>query len=163
MPAVRLTPADIAALERRPGVVVRRAGGAATPTRRTKRPVALATPAWAIRLVVPVVTRSEANERHWRQRSRRTKECHAATGAVLHAAGLATFRPPLPCRVTLTRLGKRLLDTGDNLNVSCKSVRDFIAAWIGVDDADGRVTWAYDQRVTKGGYGVEVTVSGVLA
>jgi len=54
-------------------------------------------------------------------------------------------RPALPCTVLMTRIAPRKLDD-DNLRGAFKAVRDQVAAWLGVDDADPRVTWAYAQE-----------------
>jgi len=42
---------------------------------------------------------------------------------------------------------KRLDD--DNLANGCKSLRDAIAAWIGIDDGDLRIAWEYRQIISK--------------
>lgn len=51
----------------------------------------------------------------------------------------------LPLRVTLTRYGHRKQDD-DNLRRTLKSVRDVVAEWIGLDDADKRIRWVYRDR-----------------
>jgi len=38
-------------------------------------------------------------------------------------------------------------EKGDNLRGALKAVRDQVATWLGVDDADPRVTWEYGQAV----------------
>lgn len=59
---------------------------------------------------------------------------------------LSQFTPPaLPVVVTMIRSAPRLLDD-DNAVGSMKSARDQIAAWLGVNDRDERVTWIVDQR-----------------
>jgi hypothetical protein len=58
---------------------------------------------------------------------------------------LPTMAFPLPAVVTLTRLGGKSLDD-DNLRRAMKSVRDVVAKWLGVDDADPKVRWRYRQR-----------------
>lgn len=62
----------------------------------------------------------------------------------------------LPAVITITRVGPRTLDD-DNLAISCKYVRDTIAARIGVDDGSYLYTWQYRQR--KGDYRVEVEIN----
>lgn len=86
---------------------------------------------------LPLRIESVANRReHWATRARRTK---------LHRfAALAVQPHPLPCVVTLVRVAPRRLD-GDNLQSGFKALRDGIADRLGVDDADPRVTWKYDQ------------------
>ncbi|MCZ7635727.1 MAG: hypothetical protein M5U12_06595, partial [Verrucomicrobia bacterium] len=48
---------------------------------------------------------------------------------------------------------------GDNLIAGCKHLRDAIAAWLGVDDADAQVAWEYAQIATRGIEGVAVSIS----
>lgn len=54
-------------------------------------------------------------------------------------------RPSLPLVVTLVRIAPRELDD-DNLRGAFKAMRDAVAEWLGVDDADPRVEWAYGQK-----------------
>jgi hypothetical protein len=42
-----------------------------------------------------------------------------------------------------------LLDSHDNLRAALKPIVDQVAVWLGVDDADPRVTWEYGQRRIK--------------
>lgn len=58
------------------------------------------------------------------------------------------LRVPLPVTVTLTRLGGKQLDAGDNLPRALKAPKDVIAAWLGVRDTgrDPRVRWRFRQR-----------------
>jgi hypothetical protein len=51
-----------------------------------------------------------------------------------------------PVTVTLTRVAPRQLDAEDNLTAALKAVRDEVAAQLGVDDRDARVTWRYGQE-----------------
>lgn len=86
---------------------------------------------------LPIRIESVTNKReHWSVRSRRTK-AH-------RMAALAVPVYPLPCVVTLIRVAPRKLD-GDNLQSGFKALRDGIADRLGVDDADPRVQWKYDQ------------------
>lgn len=90
-------------------------------------------------MILPIKTVSEANRRdHWAARAKRAK-------AQRWAAFCYVPTHPLPCVVTLTRIGPRLLDD-DNLRGALKAVRDGIADRLGVDDADPRVEWRYAQR-----------------
>lgn len=92
---------------------------------------------------IPVRTVSITNVReHWRKRADRARQQRATARLVLGNAG---SRPELPVVVELTRVAPRPLDD-DNLRGSLKSVRDGIAEWLDVDDADPRVRWAYAQR-----------------
>lgn len=86
---------------------------------------------------LPLRIQPVANLReHWGARARRAK-AH-------RKAAMAVPRHPLPCVVTLTRVGPKPLDD-DNLTGGFKALRDGIADRLGVDDADPRVTWRYDQ------------------
>lgn len=92
-------------------------------------------------VVLPIRIESVANLREsWQARHRRAK-AH-------RLAALAVPAHPLPCVVTLTRVGPRALDD-DNLQGGFKALRDGVAARLGVDDADPRVTWKYGQRKGK--------------
>jgi len=59
--------------------------------------------------------------------------------------------------VTLTAYLPRYLDS-DNLVGALKPVRDEIAEWMGVDDADHRILWECEQALTRGQTGVCVVV-----
>jgi len=85
---------------------------------------------------------------HWATRARRVRR--------ERAAALAVPKHPLPCVVTLTRHGPRLLDD-DNVVGAFKALRDGIADRLGVDDADTRVAWRYEQAV-RPEHGVTVTL-----
>lgn len=86
---------------------------------------------------LPLRIESVANRReHWAIRARRTKAHRLAAHAVpIH---------PLPCVVTLIRVAPRKLDD-DNLVSGFKALRDGIAARFGVDDADPRIQFRYEQ------------------
>jgi hypothetical protein len=96
-------------------------------------------------VVVPMRTSRGGNNReHHMARARRVKKERYFTAICLRDAGVVQ---DLPCEVLLVRVtptAKPLDD--DNLRGSLKAVRDEVAAWLGVDDADPRVSWAYDQR-----------------
>lgn len=98
---------------------------------------------------------SEANAHahHW-LRVKRARAHHDAVS--LH---LRPRRAPAPpAVVTITRLAPTSLDS-DNLQGSAKHVRDAIAAWLGVDDRDPRITWHVAQEKTKRGvYAVRLAV-----
>ena len=98
---------------------------------------------------LPLRLISAANSReHWAARARRVKR--------ERAAAIVVRRHPLPCIVTIKRHGKRLMD-GDNLQAACKALRDGIADRLGVDDADSRITWRYEQDV-RPEFGVTVKI-----
>jgi hypothetical protein len=101
-----------------------------------------------ISIRIPLRTGRGPNEReHHMARASRVKRERWATGLMLN---LQRERPQLPCVVMLVRHGpaKRLLDD-DNLRGALKAVRDEVARWLGVDDADARVRWAYAQARDK--------------
>ncbi len=60
-------------------------------------------------------------------------------------------------RVTLIAYRRRLQDS-DNSIASMKPIRDLIADWLGLDDADNCIAWEYGQHQTRGGEGVAVRV-----
>lgn len=62
-------------------------------------------------------------------------------------------------RVTLIAFRRRLQDS-DNSIAGMKPLRDEIARWLGLDDADSCVTWEYGQHQTRGCEGVAVRVEG---
>lgn len=93
---------------------------------------------------------SKLNDRvHWRKRAKDAK--------TQRQAAFYTVKPyPLPCMVTITRIGPATLD-GDNLAGACKSIRDGIADRLGVDDRSPAVLYRYaQQKHGKGVYGVEI-------
>ena len=115
---------------------------------------------WSVTLVVPVRVMSEANERvHWAVRRRRfAKQAEAVSDAWSESP--LTYPSPkciwhaLPVTITLTHVGRQM-DT-DNLEGAFKGVRDKIADIINLDDADGRVSWHYNQYPGKPG--VRITI-----
>lgn len=62
----------------------------------------------------------------------------------------------MPATVTITRIGKRKLDS-DNLAISAKHVRDGIADAYGVDDGSDLYTWNYAQEIGKD-YAVRIEI-----
>lgn len=84
---------------------------------------------------------------HWRTRAAHVKAQRATVRFMLwsHRDTIATLAKPL--RVTLIRVGPRLLDD-DNLAGVFKAVRDEVAHVAGVDDGDtAAVRWFYEQRI----------------
>lgn len=125
-----------------PGVVP---APAPTPAPNTVRPAPdLPPPAPRVVVVldVPVRLASEANARGTLRAKIGRK---AAVKAAVRAALALAAPPPLPVRVTLTRVGGKRLDS-DNAARACKAVRDVVAEWLGLDDADSRVRWVVRQR-----------------
>jgi hypothetical protein len=77
--------------------------------------------------------------------------------AVLMALHPKAFVPSFPCVVRLTRYAPRLLDS-DNCVGSLKAVRDAVAFFLQVNDADPRVVWEYDQEKSRQGYQVKIEI-----
>lgn len=98
---------------------------------------------------------SEANARgSWHAGASRAAEQRRATWLALRP-----HRPvAVPCVVRIVRIAPSMLDD-DNAARAGKGIRDEIAAWLGVDDRDPRVSWCVSQA--KGGvreYGVRIIV-----
>jgi hypothetical protein len=66
--------------------------------------------------------------------------------------------PALPLTITVTRVAPGKLDGHDALPLSAKHVVDAIAAWLGVDDADSRLTWRYAQARDGRSYAVGIRI-----
>ena len=98
-----------------------------------------------MKLHIEMKTVSELNQReHWGATHRRRS---AQRSLVAWSFKLSDEKPPpFPVVVKLTRIAPRALDRGDNLNSSMKAIRDEVAKQLGIDDADPRVIWQYDQR-----------------
>ena len=71
---------------------------------------------------------------------------------------MASGRPIL--RITLISFRARRLDS-DNLAGGFKPLRDAIARWLGVDDSDSVIEWAYGQQITQGTQGTAVRIEPV--
>ncbi len=134
---------------------------------------------------IPMALPSAGNlHEHWRHRHQRIKAQRAATllalrchdsgtlgRGVTHALGLRavtsdrTWIVPLDgMTVTLTRVSPRKLDS-DNLAFAFKGIRDEVAAYFGIDDADPRIRWEYAQAKGKAAVRIAfdvVTESGAV-
>ena len=114
-------------------------------------------------LTLPLKTVSEMNVRtHWAVRAKRMKEHRFCAKSAV--AGVAkTALPPfmewpdmLPLVVVLTRYSAGRLDD-DNLRSALKGVRDGVAEAIGINDADARVSYHYQQeRCQRNSYAVGI-------
>lgn len=93
---------------------------------------------------------------HWSVASRRRRSIRTTVGwaLILHVAPRGL---PLPLTVTVTRLSRGTLDAHDGLPASCKPVIDAVATWLGIDDADPRVTWQVRQEKAAG-FGVRIEI-----
>ena len=110
-----------------------------------------------LRVELPIKTVSLLNMReHYRVTAKRKATHREATRLMLHGK----TPPALPVTVTLTRVSPGTLDEHDNLPSAFKHAVDEIAVWLGIDDADKRVTWRYAQtRCKRGQFGVIVEVA----
>ena len=105
-----------------------------------------------LEVVVPVHTVSELNCRdHWRERHRRAKQQKELTTLLLRTSVKFDRQAmPPPYRVRLVRVSPRPIRDSDNLYSSTKAVRDAVAAFLGVNDADlvrgAEVSWSVEQR-----------------
>ena len=66
-------------------------------------------------------------------------------------------RAPL-ITITMTAHIPSRMDS-DNLANALKPVRDELADWIGIDDADGRIRWECGQVETRGTIGIHLTLA----
>jgi hypothetical protein len=104
--------------------------------------------------LVPIRTSTGLNARaHWTARSRRVKKERRQTALVL----LGCKRPPLPCRVLLTRIAPSNGLDDDNLLGALKGVRDQIAEWFGIDDRYSMFV-AYRYAQERGAWGVRIEI-----
>jgi hypothetical protein len=117
----------------------------------------------AVQVFLPLKLVSEANARDgWRAKAKRAHEqrrvTHMATRAqiLVRTGGDASQFGRCPLTVTITRLGRRELDS-DNLARACKAVRDGVSDALGVTDNDPRITWRPEQLKGRA-YGVEIRI-----
>ncbi len=112
-------------------------------------------------ITVPIHTVSEMNVReHWRVRNKRHQSHRMAVDAeiLLALANKRTIPVEPPLLVTLTRIGKRILDD-DNLQASFKHIRDCVAEWVGFDDGDvKRLRFKYRQEKGKD-YSIRIDIT----
>ena len=112
-----------------------------------------------IYLILPVYLASEANTReHWTE----SKKRHDNQKAWIRTA-LLSYKISLPCEVKLTRLAPGLLDPDDNLPMSFKYLKDYIAAEITGDfrpgraDSNKKIKWYYNQQKSSL-YGAKILI-----
>lgn len=111
-------------------------------------------------VTIPLRTVSGANMReHYRVKAARVKAERWATKLAL----CGWTPPPLAnvkldaCPLLTVRMTRHANSAGlddDNLRSALKHVRDQVAAWLGIDDRDPRVAWAYGQA--RGNFAVVV-------
>lgn len=104
--------------------------------------------------------RGQNDREHWATKARRVRSERVSVAWAVRVGFGSAAAVGLPCVVTLTRVAPSSGLDGDNLQGSLKACRDGVADWLGVDDADARVTWRYNQRRGKTGeWAVEVHVA----
>ena len=111
-------------------------------------------PQWGRRtfaVLIPIHTARRRQHEWLREKRDRVQRL-----AVAETCKAMLERPALPCSIRLTRCAPRTLDS-DNLQAALKATRDSVAEWLGIDDADPRVRWLYEQEKTKT-YGVRLEV-----
>jgi hypothetical protein len=95
---------------------------------------------------------AELNRReHHMATHRRSRSQKSIVRAALGGVRLREWVTP-PLVVTMVRTGPKKMDKGDNLQSSCKWVRDQIAEELGVNDGSDEVAWLVEGKV--GGVGV---------
>lgn len=108
-----------------------------------------------VRALIPLVLPSLANLRgEWRKAKAVRTARLAVYDVTVFGDRLAGVRgalagvpvPPLPLRVTMTRIAPRPIRDSDNAIIALKGTRDSIALWCGVDDSDPRVVYAVAQE-----------------
>lgn len=107
-------------------------------------------------------TTAQSNRRgHWSSQHKKIQNERNALRLAWLAGGKP--RPPIPIRVTFTRISPRKLDLGDNLPSAFKGMRDEVCACLGVSDsASAPVEFLYRQLKPEeanwndGRYGVRV-------
>jgi hypothetical protein len=112
---------------------------------------------------IPIKTVSEANiSEHWTKKAKRHR---FQKWMVMKVFRDNDFSFKLPVVITMTRIAPNMLDKEDNLPMSLKYVKDYVADRIIEGKAPGRaddskeITWKYDQkkgRVRE--YSVEVQI-----
>lgn len=111
---------------------------------------------------VPIKTVSEANMRqHWAAKHKRRTAQQKAVSAIWKMR--RGWHPiPLPCRVTFTRIGPKMLDD-DNLRGAFKHIRDEVARLLKTDDSvTGQVEWNYKQEaIGKREYSIRIEVQSL--
>lgn len=112
---------------------------------------------------VPVETVSELNRRdHWSARHRRAKQQKELTLLLLRTAKVdrASLRPPFV--VTMTRVAPGVIRDSDNLASSTKAIRDAIALYLQIDDADvldgATATWIVNQEKGRS-YSLKISIA----
>ena len=114
-------------------------------------------------IMLPMKTVNESNRRdHWGTSARR----HAHQRQIVKMSLGARCRPIRDAMmqdrskrlaILLTRYSRSKLDT-DGVVSAMKHVRDEVAACLGVDDGEERVTWEYAQARVPSGYAIRIAI-----
>lgn len=111
------------------------------------------------------VTTPENQRVHWAVKSKRVKREREWMNLKWRENGRP--RPPLPCKITFTRVAPRFLDEGDNLASAFKAFRDELCECIGINDSPSApVEFKYTQRYPErkeAKYKVEIEITGGVA
>ncbi|MES2359939.1 MAG: hypothetical protein V4529_16490 [Gemmatimonadota bacterium] len=111
-------------------------------------------------MTIPVKLESVMNLREfWAKKAKRAAQHRWLAATHLQSASGCRLPDILPAVVSIKRLAPRFLDS-DNTVAACKAIRDGVADWLGVDDADERVMWVYTQLKSKA-YGCLIMVAPV--
>lgn len=98
---------------------------------------------------------------HWRVKAKKVAAIRETVTYHLLAADFSSLPKPTvdtPWQVTLTRMGPRVLDD-DGVVSSCKSARDAIAEYLGVNDRDRHVVryeYMLEPEMLLGPYGLTI-------
>ena len=96
-------------------------------------------------VTIPIKVESVANKRwHWAKLASYHKRMRVLAWAELRRISFGVLLAPVA--VTLTRIAPRKLDAHDNLRSGLKGCVDGVADWLGTQDNDARITWAYAQE-----------------
>jgi hypothetical protein len=111
----------------------------------------------ALSVTIAMRTVSESNTRRG-ARSKMVRVKHQR-GTVRSLLQRMPGLPPLPVSVHLVRLGRRKLDTFDNLPASLKASVDGCADAYGLPDSDPQFSWSCDQELVRSGFYVRIEIS----
>lgn len=116
-------------------------------------------PSWyRFEVLVPVRTIGQNAREHFRVKAKRVRAERSAVRMTLNARSLTCPLAP-PLDVVLTRVSCGRMDS-DGVVGAMKSVRDEVAAWIGIDDRhDHLVRYLYAQdKGPRGTFAVKIEV-----
>lgn len=100
---------------------------------------------------------------HWAVKAKRAKAERGQARLMARATFGKGLAPGETLHIRIVRIAPRALDC-DNLRGACKSLRDGIADWAGVDDRDARIVWEYGQERGKPkAYAVRIEIVRIAA